>query len=104
MDLQMQVKRGVIALAIWAVLGSLVVSRAGQAAVDAARHEVMPRAVPAALQVRRECDTQLRIELTQSLRLTMPCAGSCAAIRSVADVLHLPVATLAGHCERLRTA
>lgn len=104
MDLQMQVKRGVIALAIWAMLGSVVLSRAGQVAVDAARHDAAPRAVQAALQVRRECDRQLRIDLTQSVRLTVPCDRSCAPIRCVADALHLPVVTLAEHCELVRTA
>lgn len=101
MDLQLQIKRAIIAFAVWAVLGGVALSRAGTAlpAADA----------PAAARVHvsaasdRACRSRLRIDVTGSLRLTIPCdRSSCRALRGVAEVLRMPVST-PGECE-LRTA
>jgi hypothetical protein len=101
MDMQMQLKRGVIALMVWAVLGGFVLSRAGTLADAGDR---APALLPAALDSGRECDKRLRIELTPSMRLTVPCDHSCGPIRNVARVLHMPVAAVAGSCSDSRHA
>ena len=101
MDMQMQLKRGVIALMVWAVLGGVVLSRAGTLADAGAGARTW---VPSALDSARECDKRLRIELTPSMRLTVPCDRSCGPIRNVARVLHMPVATVAGSCAGWRSA
>src|SRR4249920_3903231 len=84
MNLQMQLKRGLVALAVWVLLGGFVLSRAG------AGEERAAAAIHAALRT-GSCETSLRIDLTQSLRVTMPCDWSCAPVREVMHVLHVPV-------------
>ena len=85
MNLQMQLKRGLVALAVWALFGGFVMSRAG------AGEERAAAAIHAVLQTGSRCDASLRIDLTQSLRVTMPCDWSCAPVREVMHVLHVPV-------------
>jgi len=99
--MQMQLKRGVIALMVWAVLGGLVLSRAATMPDTGDR---APAPMPSELDSARECDKRLRIELTPSMRLTVPCDRSCGPIRNVARVLHMPAATVAGSCADSRNA
>ena len=102
MDMQMQLKRGVIAVMIWAALGGLVLSRAGTPA-DAGQHRA-PLLTPSALTSSRDCGKHLRIELTVSLHVTVPCDHSCGPIRDIARFLHLPAATFGDACATWRTA
>jgi hypothetical protein len=62
MDLQMQLKRGVIALAIWAVLGGIVLSHAHAASGLAGAGDA-PRAMPSAFDAGRVCHGQIRIDI-----------------------------------------
>jgi hypothetical protein len=102
MDMQMQLKRGIIAVMIWAVLGGVVLSRAGTP-IDG--RDPAPLLVSSSLaDSARECQQRLRIELTSSLRVTIPCDHSCKPLRSVAHVLHLPVAMIAAPCDVWHTA
>ena len=98
MNLQMQLKRGVVALAIWVLLGGFVLSRAG------AGEERAAAAIHAALQSGAHCEASLRIDLTQSVRVTVPCDWSCAPVREVMHALRVPVHKSASVCEAVRTA
>jgi hypothetical protein len=93
MNLQMQLKRGLVALAIWVLLGGFVLSHAGANEARAAA------AIHAALRTSATCESSLRIDLTQSLRVTMPCDRSCAPVREVMRALHVPVRTSAPACQ-----
>jgi len=85
MNLQMQLKRGLVALAIWVLLGGFVLSHAG------AGEERAAAASHAALRTSSTCESSLRIDLTRSLRVTMPCDWSCAPVREVMHALRVPV-------------
>jgi hypothetical protein len=100
MDLQMQLRRGVIALAIWAVLGGIVLSHARAASAAAGA----PRAMASAFDAGHACHGQIQIDIVSGMRLTLPCDRSCASLRSVAQVLRLPVTMLVTHCDAWRTA
>ena len=93
MNLQMQLKRGLVALAIWVLLGGFVLSHAG------AGEERAAAAIHAALRTGSDCDASLRIDLTQSLRVTMPCDRSCAPVREVMRALRVPVRKSASTCQ-----
>ena len=101
MDMQMQLKRGLIAVMVWAALGGLVLSRAATPADADGQHA--PLLIPA-LASSRDCGKHLRIELTASLRVTVPCDHSCGPIRNIARLLHLPAATSGDVCATWRTA
>jgi len=92
MNLQMQLKRGLVALAVWVLLGSFVLSHAG------ANEEHAAAAIHAALQTKSSCAASLRIDLTQSLRVTMPCDRSCAPVREVMRALRVPVSKSSSAC------
>ena len=98
MNLQMQLKRGLFALAVWVLLGGFVLSRAG------AGEERAAAAMRAALQTGSRCEATLRIDLTRSLRVTMPCDWSCAPVREVMHALHVPVRKSSSDCEAVHTA
>jgi hypothetical protein len=98
MNLQMQLKRGLVALAIWALLGGFVLSRAG------AGEERAAAAIHAALQSGTHCEASLRIDLTQSVRVTVPCDWSCAPVREIMHALRVPVRKSASACEAVRSA
>jgi len=98
MNLHMQLKRGVVALAIWTLLGGFVLSRAGAAEERAAA------AIHAALQSGARCEAHLRIDLTRSVRVTLPCDRSCAPVREVMQALHVPVSEPASACLAARSA
>ena len=85
MNLQMQLKRGLVALAIWVLLGGFVLSHAG------AGEERAAAAIHAALRTSSTCESSLLIDLTRSLRVTMPCDWSCAPVREVMHALRVPV-------------
>jgi len=102
MNLQLQLKRGLIALAIWAVLGGIALTRAGGAVVDAEDQHMA--ALRASLHAKPDCSSTLRIDFTPSLRLTLPCDRSCAPVRGVMRALHLSVSTRSGDCLVVRTA
>lgn len=92
MNLQMQLKRGLVALALWLLLGGVVLGRA-------AGEERAAAAIHAALQSGSRCEATLRIDLTQSLRVTLPCDRSCAPVREALHVLHVPVRESSSTCE-----
>ena len=92
MNLQMQIKRGLVALAVWVLLGGFVLSHAG------ANEEHAAAAIHAALRTSSTCEASLRIDLSQSLRVTMPCDRSCAPLREVMRVLHVPVSKSSSAC------
>lgn len=99
MNLQMQLKRGLVALAIWVLLGGFVLSRAG------AGEERAAAAIHAALQSGSHCEASLSIDLTQSMRVTLPCDLACAPVREVMHALRVPVRkTPSSACEAPRTA
>ena len=98
MNLQMQLKRGLVALAIWVLLGGFVLSRAG------AGEERAASAIHAALHSGTHCEAALRIDLTQTVRVNWPCDWSCAPVRKVMHALHVPVRESASACAALRTA
>jgi len=93
MNLQMQLKRGLVALAVWVLLGGFVLSHAG------ANEERAAAAIHAALRTSANCESSLRIDLTQSLRVTMPCDQSCAPVREVMRALRVPVRKSASTCQ-----
>jgi hypothetical protein len=98
MNLQMQLKRGLVALAIWVLLGGFVLSRSG------AGEERAAAAIHAALRS-GSCETSMRIDLTQSLRVTMPCGWSCAPVREVMHALRVPVSkSPSSSCQAPHTA
>jgi len=101
MDLQLQLKRAMIAFLAWAVLGGVALSRAGTALPAA--DTPAPAHVHVSAAPDHACRSRLRIDVTGSLRLTVPCDTSCRALREVAGVLRMPVLTL-GECEVLRAA
>jgi len=98
MNLQMQLKRGIVALAIWVLLGGFVLSRAG------AGEERAAAAIHAALRTSSRCEASLRIDLTQSVRVTMPCDWACAPVREVMHALHVPARKSVATCEAPHTA
>ena len=107
MDLQLQIKRALIAFAVWAALGGIALSRA---ATEAPARTTSPvpamRAasrVFAAAQVDERCATRLRIAVTDSLRVTLPCDHACSPLRGLATVLGMPVETTAEHCTLRRS-
>src|SRR4051812_46212820 len=98
MNLQSQLKRGLIALAIWVMLGGIALTRAGGAVADADAEHM------AALHAKPDCSSSLRIDFTPSLRVTLPCDRSCAPMRGVMRALHVSVSTRTADCSLLRTA
>jgi len=102
MNLQSQLKRGFIALAIWAVLGGIALTRAGGAVGDAEAEHIT--ALRASLHAKPDCSSSLRIDFTPSLRVTLPCDNSCAPVRGALRALHLSVSTRSGDCSVQRTA
>ncbi len=98
MNLQMQLRRGLVALAIWTLLGGFVLSRAG------AGEEHAAAAIHAALQSGSHCEAALRIDLTQSVRVTLPCDLACAPVREVMHALHVPVRKSPLVCAAVRAA
>ena len=107
MDLQLQIKRALIAFAVWAALGGIALSRAA-AEVPAAATLAVPAPMPAATvfasrHADEHCELRLRIAVTPSLRVTLPCDRSCSPLRGLAEVLGMPVETKSGSCAQLRS-
>ncbi len=100
MNLQMQMRRGLIALAIGLVLAGLATARAGSGHAEAARGV---GSVIRAVDASANCGSSLRIDLAGSVHLTVPCDLSCAPMRSVLHTLHL-AATRQLRCAATHTA
>ena len=100
MNLQMQMRRGLVALAIGLVLCGLAVARAGAGQPEMA-HGV--GAVIRAVDGSADCNSSLRIDLAETVHLTVPCDLSCAPMRSVLHTLRVP-ATRLTRCTVTHTA
>jgi len=101
MDLQMQVRRGVLALVLGLALGGVALGRAHPPA-GLSVHGV--GAVIRAVQHNPGCDASLRIELGDDARLTIPCDRSCAPMRGVFSMLHVATTTRVSGCTATQTA
>jgi hypothetical protein len=101
MNLQMQLRRGVIALVIGLVVCGAALARAG--AADALGARAVDAMVHAAHQTVTDCDASLRIELAGSVHVTVPCDLACAPMRSVLHTLHVS-ATRLTRCGAVHTA
>jgi hypothetical protein len=87
MSLQMQLRRGVLALVIGFALVGLAV---GRAHFDSARSGSGVGAVIRAVDATKPgCDASLRIELARAVHLTVPCDSACAPMRGVLHTLHV---------------
>jgi hypothetical protein len=87
MSLQIQLRRGVIALIIGLALCGLAISRGGHGQ-SAGVHGVgsVIRAVDSA---RHACDSRLRIEVDRNVALSVACASACAPLGRVLNTLHV---------------
>ena len=101
MSLQMQLQRGVIALAIGLALGGAALTGAALGS-DGDDDALGARGVGAVIRAVHKdgaaCDASLRIEVGRSVRLTVPCDLSCAPLNSVLHTLHVATTTRAPHC------
>lgn len=101
MSLQMQLRRGVLALIIGLSLAGLAMGRAHfDNAVSGRGVGAVIRAVDTA---RPECDASLRIELARAVHLTVPCDRSCAPMRGVLHTLHVAAVSQL-RCSAIQTA
>lgn len=101
MSLQMQLHRGVIALALGLALGSIALGSSGaENAIGA--HGV--GAVIRAVQNNAACDSSLRIEVARSVHLTVPCDLSCAPMNSLLNTLHVSTTMRQSRCVATHTA
>lgn len=100
MNLQMQMRRGLIALAIGLALAGLAVARVGNGQVEAA-HGV--GSVIRAVDARPDCGESLRIDVADSVHVTVPCDLTCAPMRRVLHTLHV-AATRQLRCAVTHTA
>jgi len=104
MDLQMQLRRALIALILSAVLGGVALTRAGSGAgADAALHATEPRTLPAVLHVGQTCPTQVRLDLG-ALRVSVACDRHCALVHDAAQALGLAPAVQPASCTSWHTA
>ena len=99
MDLQMQLKRALIAFAVWAALGGIALSRAGAETPASARSADAEAPVLVHAGAEAHCRSHLRIDLTDLLRVTLPCDRNCSPVRAIAHALSLPVTTRLDACE-----
>jgi len=88
MSLEMQLRRGILALVFGFALAGLAVGRAhfDSAAGGASGVGAVIRAVDTA---KPDCDASLRIELARAVHLTVPCDSACAPMRGVLHTLHV---------------
>lgn len=100
MNLQMQMRRGLVALAIGLVLCGLAIARAGDGSAEMA-HGV--GAVIRAVERGGDCNSSLRIELADSVHVTVPCDLSCSPMRSVLHTFHV-ASTRQMRCPMTHTA
>ena len=92
MNLQMQLRRGLIALVIGLVVCGAALARAG--ATDALGARAVDAMVHAAHQSGADCAASLRIDLADAVHLTVPCDYACAPMRSVLHTLHVSATRL----------
>ena len=88
MSLQMQLRRGVIALIIGLALCGLALSRASVG--DAADVQGVGLVTRAADTDRHKCGSHLRIDITPEIRLSVSCDGACAPLNRVLQALDVP--------------
>src|SRR5512141_1785494 len=87
MSLQLQMRRGVLALVMGLALVGLALGRANpETAGNGHGVGAVIRAVDGS---KPDCDASLRIELMRDVRLTVPCDRACAPMRSVLHTLHV---------------
>jgi hypothetical protein len=101
MSLQMQLRRGVLALLIGLALVGMALGRANLETAGSG-HGVgaVIRAVDG---TGPDCDASLRIELARAVSLTVPCDSACAPMRSVLHTLHVATESKL-RCTTVRTA
>lgn len=100
MNLQIQLRRGLIALVIGLMLGGVAVARAS---LDGGASEQGVGAVVQAVDKDAGCGSSLRIEVAKSVHVNVPCELSCAPMRSVLHTLHV-AATRELRCPLVHTA
>jgi hypothetical protein len=101
MSLQMQIHRGLIALAIALALGGLALGSGPDDAIGARGVGAVIRAVQ---KDDSTCDSSLRIELARSVHLTVPCDLSCAPMNSLLNTLHVSTTMRQSRCVATHTA
>jgi len=101
MSLQMQIHRGLIALAIALALGGLALGSASADDALGARDGAVIRAVQ---KDNPACDSSLRIEVARSVHLTVPCDLSCTPMNSLLNSLHVSTTMRPSRCVATHTA
>jgi hypothetical protein len=86
MNLQMQLRRGLIALVIGLVVCGAALARASGGDFHAGGVDAVIRAA------RQDagCGSSLRIDLVGAVHVTVPCDLACAPMRRVLHTLHVP--------------
>jgi hypothetical protein len=102
MSLQMQIHRGLIALAIALALGSLALGSAS--ADDAIGARGVGAVIRAVHKDNSDCDSSLRIEVARSVHLTVPCDLSCAPMNSLLNTLHVSTTMRQPRCVATHSA
>jgi hypothetical protein len=102
MSLQMQIHRGLIALAIALALGGLALGSASTDDTIGARG--VGTVIRAVQKDNPACDASLRIEVARSLHLTVPCDLSCAPMNSLLNTLHVSTTMRQTRCVATHTA
>ena len=103
MNLQMQLRRGLIALIIGLVVCGAALGRAGAVDAVGARGAKAADAVMGVVRHDADCDASLLIDLASRVRLTVPCDFACTPLRGVLHTLHVP-ATRQVRCGMVHTA
>jgi hypothetical protein len=101
MNLQMQLRRGLIALVIGLVVCGAALARAG--AADGLGARAVDAMVHAPHRTAADCDASLRIDVADTVHLTVPCDLTCSPMRRVLHTLHVP-ATRQVRCAGVHTA
>jgi hypothetical protein len=102
MSLQMQIHRGLIALAIALALGGLALGSAS--ADDALGARDVGAVIRAVQKDNPVCDSSLRIEVARSVHLTVPCDLSCTPMNSLLNSLHVSTTMRPSRCVATHTA
>jgi hypothetical protein len=106
MSLQMQLRRGVIAMVIGLALGGVAIGGAavdGGNSGDAVGAQGIGAVIRAVHSDGSDCDASLRIEVGRAVHVTVPCDLSCAPVSRVLDVLHV-ASVRQSRCTLTRTA
>lgn len=100
MNLQMQMRRGLVALVIGLALAGLAVARG---ATDEGQAVRGVGSVIRAVDSHTACGESLRIDVADSVHVTVPCDLTCAPMRSVLRTLHVST-TRQLRCDVTQTA